>query len=435
MPYRIDKNYGLKEANGILELPFFADSTNLYAHRTQLYNTNNHQSTFYKIDDGTGHGSVFNNLLETSVTANRESGNGNYRFIAEEADGSFKSVIDHSGKDIGGDHDFMVGNPYISSIDMVAFIHDNENTIQQQFKIWNGSTFITSKVDGQGVISVDPDATRYIAPLQGFFLQTRSDYNYNTNNSVAKFNVNNISVTRPAETSFGLRSVKTEENILRIKAENKTAKSHLLIGYQENASAGFRENEDTKKLFSSISSVPEIYTLADVIPVDINFISNKGEITIPIGIKTGQTGEITLTFTGMNNYSKASKIELIDAKENRIFDLTGMSDYTHTFNHTEKGIQNGRFSLRISHSITTLPGVDNSDDLTVYGDSKGIYVVTPSSDPVQQMIVYDLQGRKVYESASGAGYYPLQENLSQSPLIVKVITVNHVKTVKLGVGK
>ena len=81
--------------------------------------------------------------------------------------------------------------------------------------------------------------------------------------------------------------------------------------------------------------------------------------------------------------------------------------------------------------MTALPDVSSSDDLKVYGDSKGIYVVSPSSDPVKQVIVYDFSGRKVYENASGARYYPLSGNFGRSPLIVRVVTKTSVKTVKI----
>jgi hypothetical protein len=113
-------------------------------------------------------------------------------------------------------------------------------------------------------------------------------------------------------------------------------------------------------------------------------------------------------------------------------DLTGKASYTYTFNNTDKGIQNGRFSLRIGSSLTSVPTVDNSaNNLKVYGDSRGVYVV--SSEPVKQLTVFDLMGRKLYESVANAGYYPLKENLGKTPLIVKVTTANQVKTVKLGI--
>jgi len=428
---RMGFDYGLREVNGILELPFFEDLTGLHAHRTQVYEPSG-TSTFYSINDGTGGMTEFNKFVGTYTSVARESNNGNYRFITENHNGStwsFPQAIYHPGTGIGGDDEFMVGNPYMSSIDMIAFLTDNSATLQQQYRLWNGSSFVSYTISGGSVVSPDPGVNPgYIAPMQGFFLRTLNSYNGMGN--VATFNVNNISTVRPSGVS-NLRAGSPEENILRIEADNGVTSSRLLIGYKENASDGFRENEDLRKLFSPYGYVPEIYALADDIPVDINFINEYGEITVPLGIKTGRTGDIRLTFTGMDNYFKASKIELVDARENRTVDLTGKPSYTYTFNHTETGIRNGRFSLRIGTSMTTLPEIDGSDDLKVYGDSRGIYVVSSSSDPVQQVIVYDFQGRKVYESESGANYYPMQVNTGHSPLIVKVVTKNGTKTVKL----
>jgi len=250
---------------------------------------------------------------------------------------------------------------------------------------------------------------------------------------VAAFNVANISKVRPTGTASNLRSSHQtkENNLLRIKAENNSAASYMVIGYKDNTSAGFDPGKDVRKLFSPHAYVPEIYSLAGEIPTDINFINAGGEIIVPLGIKTGQTGEIRLTFSGMDNYRKAAKIELIDALENRKIELTGKPSYTYTFNHTETGAGNGRFSLRFGDSMTALPDIDNPDNLKVYGNSKGIYVITSPADPVQQVIIYDLQGKKLFESSSGASYYPFPKNYGQSPVIVKVITKNQVKTVKI----
>jgi c-di-GMP-related signal transduction protein len=81
--------------------------------------------------------------------------------------------------------------------------------------------------------------------------------------------------------------------------------------------------------------------------------------------------------------------------------------------------------------VTALSEVNASDEVKVYGDSKGIYVVTSFSDPVQKVEVYNIQGRKVYESASNSGYYSFEGNHGNSPLIVKVKTNNIVKTIKI----
>ena len=427
---RGEESYGIEKTNGILELPFFADSTNLYAHRTQVYDANLNESTFYYIDDDQ---SQINALTGQKETVQRKSDNGNYRFAPEYYDSNsgnwiFETRIKHPVKDLISGEDFLTGNPYMSSIDMVEFCKDNAASIESEYKIWNGEDFNSFSIDvnGGGIASHPANNSLHVSPMQGFFLTYKG--------GDVVFNVKNISMVRPAKASFNLRSDRktVEENILRIKAENKKASSHAVVGYRDGADNGFVRGEDVRKLFTPFTHVPAIYSLAGDIPVDINFVNNNGEVIVPLGIKTGQTGEITLTFTGMDNYFKASKIELIDAKENRIIDLTGKASYSYSFNHTETGIQNGRFSLSLSnYSMTSLSNVNSSDDIKIYGDSKGIYVLSPPSDPVQQVTVYDIQGRKLNESVSGAKYYPLQDNCGNSPLIVKVTTKNSVKTTKI----
>jgi hypothetical protein len=101
----------------------------------------------------------------------------------------------------------------------------------------------------------------------------------------------------------------------------------------------------------------------------------------------------------------------------------------------ESGIQNGRFALRVGTSNTALTDVEGSDKVKVQGNAQAIYVIASASDPIRQVTVYDFQGRKVFESNSGAGYYPLQRDFMNSPLIVKVTTKNQVESVKLNIIK
>ena len=432
---RDGKDYGIKKTNGILELPFFTDSAALYAHRTQVYDFN--ESTFYYINDGINNPSDFNKLLGKSESVNREIENGNYRFAPEEyigGDWVFRNPVNHQGTDLGGNDEFLVGNPYLSSIDMEKFLDDNIATVKSQFKVWNGTNFISySLTDGEIVPTYPPDDAvnpGYIAPMQGFLLTTADGYD--GTGTVATFDVENISAVRPVKTPSNLRSAQApEENIIRIKAENDYAASYAVIGYKKDASNDLTHKDDVQKLFSPLNYVPEIYSLAGKMPADINFVNNNGEVIIPLGISTRMTEKIQLTFTGMDNYFRASKIELFDAFENCTIDLTGMSSYTYVFTSREKGIQNGRFSLRMKNTITDSAEAYLSNDLKVFGDSNGIYVLSDSSDPVQKLEVYDFQGRKMYESNASAGYYPLPGNTGNSPLIVKVVTKNQVKSVKM----
>ena len=436
---RNGQSYGIENTNGVLELPFFADSTNLYAHRTQVYNDVFKTSTFFNIYDGKNDITNFNKITGNTEFITREDNNGNYRFAPETYNSTsnkweFNNSLTHYTAGLGDTDEFLVGNPYMSSIDIVEFFkyYPNNTTLYNSFRIWNAinNDYFTYSVNtATGTVTQTNPSNpqidmRYIAPFQGFLLKNKTT-------GTAQFDVDKISTVRPTGTAFNLRSNKEakEENLLRIKAENDFSTSYTVIGYREEASNGYNPDEDVNKLFSPYNNVPSIYSLADENPVDINYINNNSDIIVPLGIKTDRTGEIRLTFTGMDNYFKASKVELFDSFENIIIDLTELSSYTYSFNNTEKGIQNGRFSIKFTSSVTSLPDIDNNDDLKVYGSSKGIYVI--SQEPVQKMEVYDLQGRKLYENNSDLRYFHLQNNPENSPLIIKVITRNKIKVVKV----
>jgi len=425
MPNRSGKSYGIEKTNGILELPFFTDSTSLYAHRTQVYDQPS--STFYYVNDGVNYPSEINKLSGTTESVTREPYNGNYRFVPESYNGTkwvFQNPMTYPVGDLHAGEEFLAANPYMSSIDISEFCIEN-SSVEPYFRIWNGDDFDTYTVDtSTGEVSpTNPGSSPYIAPLQGFLLTY-------TGSGIVSFDVKKISTVRKT-TEFNLRSDQgtVENDLLRIKAENSYAASYSVIKYKEGANNGYKAGEDVPKLFSPFDEVPSVYSLADETPVDFNFINGNGNITIPIGIKTEQTGETRLSFTGMDNYTKASKIEFIDAIGNKTIDLTGKSNYTYTFNNTETGILNGRFSLRLSNSETALTDINSLDDLKIFGNAKTIYVI--SSEPVQKLEIYDFSGRKLYESNSDARYYPLQTNLFNSPVIVKVMTKSKVKTVKI----
>ena len=440
MPYRASgskKRYGIKKTNGILELPSFADTTKLYAHRTQVYNGSD-QSTFYYVSDGSD--ATFNNIIVSPTPEIVSRSNRNYRF-APEKNGVFATTLTHDINGFKDGEEFLLGNPYMSSIDMVKFIEDNY-FIAPHFWIWDGNNFLSSTVNPSlGIVQTLPPSSldmRYVSPLQGFLLRKSTSVptlRPVPSNENIYFNVEKISTVRPTGSTFNLRNTedKKEENLIRIKAENSNAATYAVIAYMKGASNNYVANEDVQKFFTPLKYVPSVYSLANETPVDINFINNHIAVTVPLGIKTEKTGEISLTFTGMDNYTRANKIEFIDALENKTIDMTKMPSYTYTFNHNKKGIQNGRFSIKISpamsSSITDLQDVASSEGIEIYGNFKEIFVVSP--EPVLKLEIYDFSGKKLYENNSGARYYPLPDNLSKFPIIVKAMTKDIVKTGKI----
>jgi hypothetical protein len=442
------RSFGLYHTNGILELPFFEDDWELASHRIQTYDSlNSRQSAFYMFDKVAS--PTLAQLLhpDSVYKRNRMANFAEYRFVNEAYVGNAwqsASFVEHKITDIKKDVDFLAGNPFMSVLDMELFLTDARNTgkIQNHYRIWDPSekSFITYKLTAPGVFSstkesedpfvnarIDPG---FVAPLQGFFLTTANTNDLLGEHTIATFDATIISTTRPITHESNLRSAQAEETIIRIKAENKWGVSRIFVGYRGDVSDEFNAGADVRKLFSDPEyGTPEIYAIAGSVPTDIRYIHNKKEeIIVPIGIKIDYPSEIRISITGMDNYSKAERIEFIDAFEGKIYDLTGRSNFTYSYFHIENGVSNGRFSLRVTNSMTALPSLESSD-LKVYGNTKGFYVISPASDPVQKVSVFDFQGRLMYESESGAQYYPL--NVGNGPFVVKVISKNNTKTEKV----
>jgi len=424
-------NYGIRETNGILELPFFDDATGLRARRTQTYNPTTQESAFYHIADGT-RPEGFNYLTGGKDVFVRESQNkGSYRFTPEvnvSGTWSFQTTLNHPVSGLSSGGKFMVGNPYMSSLDIVEFMKQNVSSVEPQFDIWNGTAFTQYSVNtATGVVTPTvPGASPFIAPLQSFILT------YKTGNVV--FDVTKISTVRPANSPYNLRSSAHtgEENIVRIKAANSLADSYALIGYQEESSG----SKNVQKLFSPFNYVPEVYTLAGEIPVGIQYIDNSRETVIPLGIKTAQSGNTTFTFTGMDNYAKTSKIIFVDKLLNKEIVLTGYPEISYSFDNQKSGIQNDRFFFHFGATTTSSLLPQNDSDIQIYSNALGIVVQSPVSDPIRIVQIYDLMGRKIFEKTlSGVNMYQISSDYKDRFIIVNVHTNNRTKSKTILVNK
>ncbi|MDR0799456.1 MAG: IgGFc-binding protein [Dysgonamonadaceae bacterium] len=428
---RAGHTFGIQNTNGILEFPFLANNTLLEAHRTQVYTPASRTSTFYYFTENSGTYPI--DGAKAADTYVREANGSANRFITETygTKWTFTNPVTHSIAGLNDGDEFLVGNPYMSSIDAVEFVNDNAGIINPSFRTWNGTTFVSYSVSGTTVTPSAPVGdSRYIAPMQGFMLTkgaTAGD---------VKFDVTKISKTRPTGTASTLRNANenTESNTIRIQAENDGNSSYLAIVQRDNASNNFREDEDVRKLFTPYTEVPEIYALARDIPVDINFINNLSETTIPLGLRTQQTGTITFTFTGMDRYMQGGKIIFEDALENKAVDLTGKSSYTYSFDNQTKGIQNGRFFLRLAAMPTYIQTASPGEDIKVIAGASGITIYSQTNDPVRKITVFDLQGQKLYESrenGNGRTVVIPAGSFDARQVIVRIVTDKQTRNVKL----
>ena len=416
VPYYEEK--GLAFLKDIRELPFFhhhaaapgSDERKYYEAATQVhdYDKTSGESTFFNFKPG-GDKYIRDNTASYTVSRDEVAA---YQLAAA----NFPKPFDFDDGNFA-----LFGNPFMAAFDFGSFYTTNSSMIKPYYQIW---------VNGQYKIGGSKgDLTQYIAPLQAFLVEKCET---GPTSGTLTFDESMASVNTGANL---LRSSGSNENRLDIVARNPVSEVRTIIAKQEGGQTVFGDL-DARKITNGISDVPEIYTLKPYkngkIAVAINLI-NTDELLIPLGLATSYAGVITLSFSGMDTYN--AKIRLIDALENREIDLTGLSFYDYTIDYTPKkmndktAVCNDRFFISISMPTGLAKTI--AGKVNVYESNGQIRIVSGASNPIKDVLVYDLQGMLVYKATSVNTISHTVDLNRHGAYIVKVISEINSDNVKL----
>jgi len=411
------REFGIKMSNGIIQLPYFYDNTLVMSRRIASHSSVNNTTTFhYYWSDRPG---LPADIIKKDTYART---NAAYRLYDSPVTYSVNSGVSQGF--------LLIGNPFMSTIDFQKFYMDNSAFLDPSYKLYDpvSKTYFEYTFSPEVVIG---DIDRYIAPLQGFFVQLKQGV------SAADliFNINDISIKRPQTTLSTLRLSTTEsgeKNVIRINAVNEYSSSQAIVAKRENAGGAYNPDMDVSKLFSNNGGVPDVFTLSDGYPLAMNFIGNEA-ITIPVGIHTQATVDTKLQLEGMDRYD-AKQILFIDNKSGMKYDLTGKASFEYPFTNTVSGVLNDRFFLQISKSPTSMEDVlDYSRLINIYLSDNKIIITSSADNPVQQVYLYNTQGVLLQsETPSGSTCVALNGNLPKNSLVIaKVVTEKLTKTAKI----
>ena len=414
----------LAAVNNVLELPCFENTdesgTNI-ANPYHHYDVTEQKSTF----------DLFNSAGD--VTGQEAPCNRNlvddYRFIYEEqgTSGNVDCPVAFGNTNLA-----LVGNPYLSSLDFDTFHSDNEDNIAESYQIWTGTGFsvYTKGIGYSGVVSVD----QYIAPMQSFIVEK----NETNQSSSLMFNVANVSVVAPRTSGSKLRVSENSVDKLNIIASNGNQSILTFIANRAGGSDEFG-NKDSRKLLLGISDAPEVYTIKDSpegkIGVGVNVL-NTHEISIPIGLATKYSGNMTLTFNGMDNYN--ANIVFIDKEAGTSEEITRKTTYEYTFDYTPPQKENivvaneDRFVVQFTPTV--FAGLDKGNDVQIWAYSKDniIFIVSNLLNPIKQVMVYNAQGALIYADKNvNAPDCIIYAPTISDVCIIKLITENGIKNIKL----
>ena len=314
-----------------------------------------------------------------------------------------------------GDGFNLVGNPFPSTIDW-----DNANwtktNVANAVYIWNAGTgSYTSYVAGAGVNG----GTRYIAPMQGFFVEATG-----VNPSLT---IDNNSVRVDNATSF----LKDEEEIvdeLSISLMGSTGEDEIMIRFLEEATASFDANYDAHKMFGN-KNLAQVYTIdeSDNEMAIHTLQSVKSTDFIKLGLKIQDAGTYSLQFNNHNSFTEFVTITLEDLKTQTLYVLSDYDSYEFEY---EVGEHDERFILHFK-DVTAINSLETSETFA-YVVNNNLFVEINDNEEAEYVQIFNMNGQLIQEkNVANQTLINIDLNdLSRASYIIKLVSKTKVKTQK-----
>jgi hypothetical protein len=334
----------------------------------------------------------------------------------------------------------LVGNPYPSSIDALAFLTENTN-IDGNIRIWTSTTLPSNTNsdpfynnfqynytpndyivhNGTATTSGPGTFNGYIASGQSFMVMMDEGVAPATSSVV----FNNAMRSKSHDNSQFYRNNQSENEKNRIwldlisNAPNGTV-SRTVVGYV----AGATEAKD--RLFDAVTSYKMSQNFYSILEEDILCIQGKAlpfldTDMIPLGFKASLNGSYSIAIAAVDGVFENNQIVYLEDKlTNTIHNL---SQNPYVF-QSDSGIYNNRFVLRYNDSTLSNPSFD-SNSLLIYTESDKIYI-NSGIESIVSYEIYDILGRVLVSDSNLSSNQIISElEATNQALIVKVKLENN----------
>lgn len=387
-------HHNLNKLNGIFELPYFQNIDREPYHT--MHNYNNGISKFYDYYLREGYPRI---PVSVSKPAEIERGAEAYRFVFDNNVKNFIYTIE-----VPAGEDVLIGNPFISSLDMNGFIQMNKDVIE-------GNAFLKFKNNSFKAASLATGVSP-VEPLEAFIVKTKANQSGKVN---LMFDLRNHSIATQKNQDLDYK-----DNVLYLTASSEKGESNAIISYQDI------ENDNVMAYRAHDNQdVPVVYISDD--KNNKNAIQFAGGYVqeIALGVLSDAEDMVEFKFDNLEGLN-VEGIYLVDKMANNMIDLFKQDSYRFKNNPSISD----RFSIVIKDSLTNL--TPDESKINVYNSGSNIVISTSLYDPIQSVALYNLQGQLLI-SENGFDVSLLSLNVSgiKGVVIVKVNTELSIQTVKL----
>lgn len=334
----------------------------------------------------------------------------------------------------------LIGNPYPSAIDANLFINANNGILEGTIYFWTHNTAITNNVYtsddyavynylggvgtsaslSSGVNNTKPNGT--IASAQAFFVTGING------GGVAKFN-NTMRMIGQNSSFFKLNATKKTktDDIERHRIwldlyNSEGAFKQILLGYATGAT------DDFDSLFDGESFNGNEYLDFYSIIQDKNLVIQGRALPfeetdeVKLGYSTTIAGVFTIKIDQADELLACQNVFVEDKFSNRIVNL---KNENLTFN-TAIGIFNDRFVLRFMDKTLDLDEFEKDKESVVVFNENRQLQVNSTNEFIDEIAIYDLAGRKIYEknNINEIDFSLLNLVSNHQPLLINIVLQN-----------
>lgn len=260
---------------------------------------------------------------------------------------------------------FLVGNPYMASIDMKLFLQDNPQLFEKYWIVDNGTLRAFGKDESFGLGRV--------APMQAFFVKATTgalltNIVFNPSQCAILFNT-------------GKNNVNRRNTAITLHASNAKGQSMARVLTNEEADNDFDDREDVEVIFDKdLTSAPQVYTVSGNCAAAINHLTSLRNV--PLGVEATTDDEVQFSVSGTALLPEP--LYLFDAKTNQHTLLTDSVRVMLSPNSV------GRYFL-----TSNMPEATSvQTDLRCYSVHAGkVVAATTEADNITSVEVFDFMGR------------------------------------------
>lgn len=183
----------------------------------------------------------------------------------------------------------MVGNPFMASLDVQAFVAANRDVLAQKY--WYNSDGTSTAVTYDADTKTWSEGKYLAVPYSVFYVEAADPATATDGVTVTfmadmqEMGASNLPIPAPAS--------------LKIKAEDAEGSSSAAVRYAASASNGFgmEDAQMISGLTGNADNAPKVYTVAGNTAVSVNQL--KDAQRIPLGVTAADGSVVTLTFSGV----------------------------------------------------------------------------------------------------------------------------------------